>query len=260
MSAEHSPISTEDLHAFVDGQLDADRHAAVAEHLAAHPDAAAKVAAYQSQNEAIAALFGPAGNEPVPAHLSPFSLAAGIRQERGRFWQMAAAAVLVFAVGIGAGYALRGPSVPVLAPDERLIAAAVDAHQLFVEQKRHPVEVAATEKAHLTSWLSSSLDRRLAMPDLSGVELTLVGGRLLPSGSNAAAQIMYETASGDRVTLYITPRLSDEAEAARFEQIGTLTAYYWATDAITCTVVGNITQAEAVRIGDAVAVALNYDV
>ena len=165
-------------------------------------------------------------------------------RRRMALWQIAAAALVVFTLGIGSGYVLRGPGAPVLAPDERLIAAAVDAHQLFVVQKRHPVEVVATEAAHLTSWLSNTLDRRLVMPDLAKSGLALVGGRLLPSGASAAAQVMYETASGDRVTLYITPRERDDPGATRYERIGDLGALYWATAAITCTIVGDLPRAE----------------
>jgi anti-sigma factor RsiW len=157
---------------------------------------------------------------------------------------MAAAAVFVFAIGLSSGWMLRGTGTPILAPDERLIAAAVDAHQLFSVQKRHPVEVVATERAHLTSWLSNTLDRRLVMPDLSPSGLTLVGGRLLPSGASAAAQVMYETADGDRVTLYITPRAPGDPGTTRFEKIGTLGALYWATAAITCTIVGDLPRAD----------------
>ena len=258
MNAEDFSVSEDELHAYADGRLEAARHAAVAEWLAAHPDRAAEIADWQRQNEAIAALYGHVGKEPVPARLSPRALARDLRHRRAGVWRLAAAAVFVFAVGIGSGYLLRGPGTPVLAPDERLIAAAVDAHQLFSVQKRHPVEVVATEKAHLTTWLSNTLDRRLVMPDLSGAGLSLVGGRLLPSGASAAAQVMYQTASGDRVTLYITPRSSSDPGATRYEHIGRLGALYWATAAITCTIVGDLPRAEMETIAHAVYGALSF--
>ena len=45
------PLTEEELHAFVDGQLPADRRKAVAAWLAAHPDQAVLVRAWRSQAE-----------------------------------------------------------------------------------------------------------------------------------------------------------------------------------------------------------------
>ena len=258
MSTENTHITQDDLHAYVDGVLDAARRKDVEDHLAAHPEAAAEVAAWQRQNEALTALFGHIDKEPVPARLSVSAITRDIRHGRLTLAKMAAAAVFIFVIGISSGYLLRGPDTPALAPDERLIAAAVDAHQLFTEQKRHPVEVAASEQAHLTTWLSDTLDRHLVMPDLSTDGLSLIGGRLLPSGAGAAAQVMYQTASGDRVTLYITPRTPGEPEKTRYEKIGPLAALYWATPAITCTIVGDLPRAKMETIANLVYGALGY--
>lgn len=258
MTAPEDPISDDELHAFVDGQLDETRRHAVGEFLAAHPERAAELADWQRQNEAIFALYGHVAKEPVPTRLAAAAISRGIRRNRFDLSRLAAAAVFLFALGIGSGYLLRGPDQPVLAPDERLIAAAVDAHQLFTVQKRHPVEVAAVEKAHLTAWLSTSLDRPLSMPELSKAGLSLVGGRLLPSGESAAAQVMYETAGGERVTLYITPRLRNDPDATRWETAGRLDALYWTTGSITCTIVADLPRAEMEKIAQVVFAELSF--
>ena len=49
-----SPVTEEELHAYVDGELPADRQEAVAAWLAAHPEQAAQVAAWRAQAEASA--------------------------------------------------------------------------------------------------------------------------------------------------------------------------------------------------------------
>jgi anti-sigma factor RsiW len=49
-------VGEDDLHAMVDGQLAADRHGEVMTHLAAHPDAAGRVAAFFEQRVRLAAL------------------------------------------------------------------------------------------------------------------------------------------------------------------------------------------------------------
>lgn len=69
------PFNDVDLHAFVDGQISAVRHAAVSRYLAGSPEDAAKVAQWQRQNETIRALFTPTRSEPVPLWLTVGHLA-----------------------------------------------------------------------------------------------------------------------------------------------------------------------------------------
>ena len=66
MIDRNSPVTEDELHAYVDGELPADRQDAVEAWLAAHPDEAARVAAWRAQAEAIRARYGAVANEPVP--------------------------------------------------------------------------------------------------------------------------------------------------------------------------------------------------
>ncbi len=52
-------------------------------------------------------------------------------------------------------------------------------------------------------WLSKRVGYKLRAPNLEGVGLKLVGGRLLPGPTGAAAFFMYENASGERYTLLL---------------------------------------------------------
>ena len=61
------PVTEEELHAYVDGELAADRRVAVEQWLAAHADDAARVAAWRAQADAIRARYGAIADEPVPA-------------------------------------------------------------------------------------------------------------------------------------------------------------------------------------------------
>ena len=75
-----SPVTEDELHAYVDGELPADRLEAVTAWLAAHPEQAALVAAWRAQAEAIRARYGAVANEPVPERLKLDQLdAAGPR-------------------------------------------------------------------------------------------------------------------------------------------------------------------------------------
>jgi len=238
---------TEDmLHAYADGRLDGSARTAVEAHLEAHPEAAAEIAQWQRQRDAIETLFDPVAGEPVPDRLNPHRIAAA-RQGDARGWlSFAAAAIVLVGLGVGAGWTARDLFQPEETPSQMLIASAVNAHALYVKENRHAVEVAAAEEGHLTTWLSNRLNHQLNAPDLSPQGFTLVGGRLLPPdvyrNTGPAAQLMYENGTKDRLTVYVTAALPDKARAYQFEAINGLDAFYWANDAITCTVVGDLPQ------------------
>ena len=61
-----SPVTEEELHAFVDGELPDDRKEAVSAWLASHDDQAALVGAWRAQADSIRARYGAVVNEPVP--------------------------------------------------------------------------------------------------------------------------------------------------------------------------------------------------
>jgi anti-sigma factor RsiW len=108
--------------------------------------------------------------------------------------------------------------------------------------------VAANDREHLVNWLSNRVTQPINPPDLSAEGFTFVGGRLLPPAESGktgpAAQLMYENAASERVTVYITSALPDRANAYEFTSRGPHEAFYWANDKITCTVVGELPDTE----------------
>ena len=249
-----SQISRDQLMAYADGQLPETERAAVEAYLGANPEAATEVALMQRQSDAIRTLFAPAGAEGVPARLRPRRLAAEIGRRRTRSWGWAAAAVLLVGLGLGAGWFAR-PLLDVPSAGQVLIADAVNAHAVYVAENRHAVEVGADDSEHLSTWLSNRLDTRLGMPDLTPQGFTLVGGRLLPGAPDAggrAAQLMYEDASQQRVTIYVTSALPDGQPAYQFASYNGAEAFYWANARITCTVVGTLPAEQMKAVAGAV--------
>jgi anti-sigma factor RsiW len=222
--ADRDLIVTEDeLHAYVDGELPDDRREAVEAWLAAHADDSMRVAAWRSQIEALRVRYGSIAEEQVPARLALDRIASS-----GRKWigVAAAATIAAFIVGSAAGWWARGASAA--APNEFDVVAtdAVDAHRLYVVEVRHPVEVTAAEAGHLVQWLSKRLNYQVRAPDLETIGLKLVGGRLLPGPSGAAAFLMYESATGERFTIYCT-RANAPNTALRFNTFGQIGAFFW---------------------------------
>lgn len=249
-----SAITRDDLMAYADGQLDPARRAELEAYLAANPDAAAEVALQQRQTDALRSLFDPAAAEPVPARLRVRRIAAARGQRRGRAAGWALAAVLLLALGLGAGWFIR-PLLEGHPASASLIADAVNAHTVFVAESRHAVEVGSADSDHLSSWLSNRLETTLAMPDLSAEGFALVGGRLLPGEpelGGRAAQLMYEDAGKQRITVYVTAALPDRQNARQLASLAGTEAFYWANDRITCTVVGTLPDDQMKSVSQAV--------
>ncbi len=222
-----SPVSETDLHAYVDGRLAPGRRAEIENWLAEHPEDAARVSAWQRQAGDLRAHFAPELDEPVPPAMTALFLAP---QKRDRVFRraLAAAAVLLVALaGAGAGWWARGYVVtPQLAA---LPQEAARAHLVYSREVLHPVEVTAGEEQHLVAWLSKRLGTSIKAPSLSAQGYRLVGGRLLPATTpeGTAAQFMYETRQGQRLTLYIRAGESGEDTAFRFAAEGRAAAFYW---------------------------------
>jgi anti-sigma factor RsiW len=233
-----SPVTEEELHAYVDGELPADRLEAVTGWLAANPEQATLVAAWRAQAEAIRARYGAVANEPVPERLKLDRL---LRQSRasGRSWAAwaAAAALVTFFVGGSAGWVARGVTTAGPTNFEAFTSDALDAYRLYVVEVRHPVEVPGSDRTHMKAWLSKRLGYELNIPDLQSIGLKLVGGRLLPGPTGAAAFYMYEGPSGERFTIYCAKAATPET-ALRFKQGDRFAAFYWVDDKVAYAVSG----------------------
>jgi anti-sigma factor RsiW len=223
MNERPLPVTEDELHAYVDGELPADRHSAVEAWLASHQDDANRVASWRAQIEAIRARYGATGADPVPARLNLDRLA-----RRGGTWKIlaAAAALAAFVIGGAAGWVARGASETGPSGFETFTSDAIDAHKLYVVDVRHPVEVPGNEADHLVQWLSKRVGYELLAPDLKRLGLKLVGGRLLPGPTGAAAFFMYENASGERFTIY-SARSNGPDSAMRYNVSGKCSAFYW---------------------------------
>lgn len=243
MNRPAPPPTEDELHALVDGQLAPDRRSEVEDAAVRDPAIAARVAAWRSQRDALRRLHGDLLGEPIPAPLMSVLDRNRPRQARQGSWMrwggMAAGVLVAFAAGwLGnAQWSAQraAPAQSAKAPAMReFVHDASIAHAVYAPEKRHPVEVAATEQQHLVQWLSKRLDRPLKVPDLTTMGYTLVGGRLLPGESGARAQFMFEDPTGERVTLYIGTLDSQTAGTAasretafRFASEGPVPSFYW---------------------------------
>lgn len=284
--------SEEALHALLDGRLPADARAALERRLDEDRQARATLQAWQKQDEALRKLHAAVLSEPVPPSLlAAAHRAQDARQQARLAWRwggMAASLLLAFGLGWFAHGRLPGPGASD-ALDRRLaqqswpdfIHQATLAHAVYVPEVRHPVEVDATQEAHLVQWLSKRLGRALKAPRLAELGFELVGGRLLPGTEGARALFMYQDARGERVTLYLSgtpqdlpaampkrapqPVYMDRPDQAshpgspreggtefRYVEDGAVTSFYWVDEGMAYALSGNLSRSALLHLAQQV--------
>ena len=259
MSAGEVWVPEVELHAYLDGELASDRIEEVDAYVADDTEAAARLQRYRDQNDAIRRLYGPLLQRTIPDHLLPMlpdTAGRPARSRRTHPLRAMAALLACFVLGAAGGWlaAQIGGDRPSAAP---FIADAFDAHQIYVNELRHPVEVPASQEQHLTTWLSDRLDLRFSAPNLTPDGFDLLGGRLLPAAIGPAAQLMYESADGQRLTLYVRASNEPETTSFRFTNEDPITALDWREHGAAWALLGELSRAELLRLAEKVYRALN---
>ncbi len=250
-------VTEDDLHAYVDGELDDDARAAVEAWLAENPDDAARVRDWREQNSRLHGVFDAVLDEELPPGIGA-ALAAERPRRRSRFAMPVAAGLALFVAGGGAGWLLRGGAGE--SDPENLVRRAVSAHVVYVGERRHAVEVKAEEESHLVKWLSKRLKHPLKAPYLAPYGFRLVGGRLIADSGAPAAQFMYEDKSGRRVTRY-TRRARDAVAqretAFRFVAGDGVSSFYWIGGPLAFALIGDMKRAELLALAQRISTQLN---
>jgi len=225
MSDTRIPVTEDELHAYVDNELPAERRGDVEAWLLTHPGCAARVRAWREMADVLHARYDEVADEAVPKRLEIERL---VRAPRKWMYGAIAATLLAFVGGGAIGWMARGVTASPSAM-ENLASDALDAHRLYVVEVRHPVEVPGNERAHLQTWLTKRCGWSVRAPELGATGLKLVGGRLLPGPTGPASFLMYESASGERYTLY-TSRSKTGTAQMRYTAAENSGAMYWSED------------------------------
>jgi anti-sigma factor RsiW len=243
MSDQQTPVSEEDLHAYVDGALSEERREQVERALEQNPALAAKVSDYFSLNSLFHDRYDRVLSEPVPARLRP---------RKTRSWREAMnwpqfagmAAALVLGIGIGVGTDM-GKSVPggswmgmgATSSDTRPVSAdssemlarrAAIAHVVYMPAVSRPSDLGQGHEEEFVQLLANKLGTDVHPPMLTKSGFQLDGGRMLPGKDGPMAQFMYRNAQGERVTLVISHRnTSSNTTAFKLYQDGPVNVFYW---------------------------------
>jgi anti-sigma factor RsiW len=238
------PFDREDLHAFVDGRLPAERAGLVKAWLARNPAAREQAASWQRQNDLIGRLYGGPGPHLLPVRLRPELMRRGRRRMLQR---MAAVAAVALLVGSGTGWLVRGLSWD--RSDEQLIVALQAARAYWKSAEDVSFEVDANGEAHLPGWFAERLGHSVPVPDLTEVGLHLLGGSAVTvSRGTKAALLVYENAELVRFTLYIMWGNRPEPAEFRFFRMEDVNGFYWPHQEFRCVLTANVDPDELLDI------------
>jgi RNA polymerase sigma factor (sigma-70 family) len=256
-------FSESDIHRLVDGELPPARAAEVAAWVAADPVRVRLAEAYRQQRELLHQRYDALLREPVPAAMLETARSSprrGAAANLAVLRRVAGIALLAVACAAGGwfGHARFAGVAPLTAGDTMadLPERAAVAYAVYSPEVRHPVEVSASDEAHLVGWLSNRLATPVRAPVLGPQGFQLVGGRLLPGEDRPVAQFMYQNAAGKRLTLYLstlTPGAAAPRESAfRFERVRNVNNFYWAEDNRAYALSGDIGREELMPVARAV--------
>lgn len=262
-------IHIDELHAYADGRLPAARRAEVEAYLAAHPGAAAEVAAWRETDAQLHRALDPLLNEPVPQRRIPAAILGAARRPTAtgfgamRKWGVVALSVACLAIGSGAGWLSRGV-VERTMPMQRFANDALVSHVVFAPESKHIVEVPADEEAHLVTWLSRRLDAQLHVPDLRSLGYRLIGGRQTVVADAPTAMLMYEGPGGTRISVQLRRMPSNRDTGFRLETLAPDNrvlqaihpavdhpppmAFYWADHGLGFAVAGPLARAQLLEV------------
>ncbi|MBK9443285.1 MAG: anti-sigma factor [Comamonadaceae bacterium] len=262
------PLTDDELHALADAQGSPETLEALRSRLADDPQAKQRLLQWQRQRDALRGLYTQVLQEAVPTMLSQaVGLATSTTPSyaRWRYGGLAATVLMAFWAGWfanaqwpGSPWHNNAPSMAYVQLERDFLRQAGLAHRVYVPEVRHPVEVTATEQAHLVQWLSKRLGKPLKVPDLSTYGFELVGGRLLPGEAGARALFMFQNTAGNRVTLYLgavdaqATNLSDKETGFRFDSQAGIPSFYWIDQGFGYALAGQLSRESLMKLADLV--------
>ncbi|WP_397448375.1 anti-sigma factor family protein [Pseudomonas sp. NA-150] len=219
------PPSERDLHAYVDHKLSDEDRLTLETWLAAHPEQAEQVAAWQLDAQHLRAAISGGLHMPTNAALDP----AFIRQRmrRSSYRQYATAAVLLVAVSVGglSGWQARQMT---FTNNVLPMADAVQAYRMFATKDGLASDWTAEKTSNVQGWLDQNFAQANRLPDLGSAGFKPVSGRLTSTEQGAAAMVVYEDGTGRKLTFYIRPPgPQNHLLPAGSRRDGELQADYW---------------------------------
>lgn len=229
-----------ELHAYLDGALDAVHSSAVEARLASNPEIAARFAAFKADKMMLRQVFGPLAERPLPP-----GWMARLGTSKPRRWRNFAAPLMGTAAAILL-LALMGTYTfwHARLASEEIVTAAMRERALVASRENLSVSD-ATARAYDKS-LSDVVGTKVRVPDMRKLGYRLTTIRLRDESGAAAAEIIYRDEMGHLFTLYV--RHSDGH--VRFDQFmrAGLRVCIWQDDQVATVMAGDESTAVMQRL------------
>lgn len=227
------------LSAYLDGELSEQDALQVEEWLEHDPSAQAQLDALMLADNLVRDAFEDQLREPVPFALAQTIKAAPMPTPKPAprpIWGSLAAGLVLIMLGGAGGYMVKSATAPVQTAG--WLHDIADYHAVYATQKRHLVEVGASEADHIEAWLGKTIGATFTIPDLSQHGLSFEGGRLLVANGAPVAQLMYRDAEGNVIALCLQRNATSQSGDFRQQAINGFDFVSWRTQEASYVVIG----------------------
>lgn len=246
---DHLVISEQELHAFIDGELDPHHAAEVAKLINSDTVVAARIAAFRSDKNQLAHLYEEVRERPLPAEW--------LMTIRNRTWRFrpshssayfskrsvfAIAACLLLMLGLGLVYESFFAS-----SEDAIVAEALAARQQVMHPQRVFAAATLAQPAERNELITTVLAMTLKAPDLSKMGYRLDDIRVfagLPGGK--AIELSYRDPQNRIFTLYVR-HPSSPARVDLIQRDG-MRICIWQDDVLGAVMLGEMSAGEMARI------------
>lgn len=252
---KHDFPTAEELNAYLDGALPAERLSRVEAYLAAHPSDAARIESYRRQDARLRTTFDPLRPDNPPPELAVLSakLSRNLNRHRHMRGMMRYAAVLLLCVSAAAAGRWSADIVPG-ADDSTVLAQsriAADAYRLVTAQSGQSALDQSATPAELSDWLGSG-ESKVHIPRLQLLGYRQIGGQVLPTGDGPAVQLVYNDEKKGPFSLYVARAPDCLRAKPRYTRDGDLSLMSWCQNRAVFMLIGKLDRTAMLWIADAV--------
>ncbi|HYM18116.1 MAG TPA: hypothetical protein VEU06_06095 [Micropepsaceae bacterium] len=249
-------ISEQELHAYIDGELDEERRAEIAQLLAADPALAARIADFRSDKNRLERLYGGADPRPVPADWikrienREYDRVPRLAPRLSVRMVGAMAASILIIIGAWLAFARGGTG------EDAIVAEALAAHNdaMSAQQVADVAVTAAPDDRNQV--VADALAMKVKAPDLGKLGYQLADIRIysgVPGGK--AVELRYRGEQNKVFTVYLRHPCSPP-RVDLFERDG-LRICIWQDDVIGTVMLGEMSAGEMARAASAAYAGLN---
>ena len=244
MNTNPGTMTTEEMNAFIDGELDPARHAEIEAALAGDPALAGRVALLRHDKQILAELYAPLIDQPLPTRLVQAALARPTVRAAWRRPAWALAAAILLAVIFAAPRFYQTDT-------DRLAAEAMQIRRSAVLPEQ-PFADATT----LQQMVDTTIGVGVRVPDLQKAGYRLDATRRTTLGSQNAVELRYRNADGKLFTVLL--HHSRGADKFALLTRGALRVCIWQNDELTAVMVGEMSSSAMLRVASLTYADLNF--